>query len=788
MKVKKTLSQWCQEQQAEKLLEMYELGKNEATADIIGCGTAKAIHLKCPTCEMVWSTNLNHATRKKAENSCPFCSHKRAWKGYNLAIDLPGIVHYWDYEKNEHAPEFYTPGSHESVHFKCEKGHTWTNIIKETRVADSRKSLCPYCNHSRPSSEYNLENQCPEIASEWNYENNNGKSPREFLPFSHEEVNWKCSFNPAHHWSDRISNRTILHRECKLCNKQYKISYASRAMFYYLKMIYPDAECEVSGIKKYKLDILLTSQRIVIEHDGYFYHSDEDAKKREQRKDLDLMNANYKVIRVKEKVCEEDTIFWERNVLWYPYSEQKFTLNQMIIELIYYLSGKTIQVDHWNDYQKIKELYFHERKMKSLAVLYPELAKEWSQENTEKCDMVLTGASKNYDWTCPKCHRDYPATIPNRVNKKSGCPFCANRKATSSNNLAVIHPKLKEEWDDDLNGDLKPENVLPGTDKNVFWKCDKGHSWTALIYQRTGKAKSGCPYCSHAKATKETCLSTLKPYVIPFWDEKKNDCLPTDVLANSNKKYWWKCKEGHSWPKSLNGITETSIKKFCPYCNNRKVDDENNMLIQYPNIASEWDEEKNGDLDPKKLLPNNTKDAYWICSKGHSYKAKICSRCLKGKGCSICAGYFPSEEYNFKLVFPKIAKEWDKEKNGKLKPEGFLPFSGKSVWWKCKKGHSWEMQISKRTVRHYGCPFCSGTRVAIENSLATLRPDIAKLWEEKNELTPEQVSQKSGKRVNWKCDKGHTWNGTVINIVNCAEPCPICRNINKSKRKELSSK
>jgi len=29
--------------------------------------------------------------------------------------------------------------------------------------------------------------------------------------------------------------------------------------------------------------------------------------------------------------------------------------------------------------------------------------------------------------------------------------------------------------------------------------------------------------------------------------DKNNNLEPSDFMSNSNKKVWWKCKEGHEW-------------------------------------------------------------------------------------------------------------------------------------------------------------------------------------------------------------------------------------------------
>jgi len=63
------------------------------------------------------------------------------------------------------------------------------------------------------------------------------------------------------------------------------------------------------------------------------------------------------------------------------------------------------------------------------------------------------------------------------------------------------------------------------------------------------------------------------------------------------------------------------------------------------------------------------------------------------------------------MEFPEIVKEWDYDKNIDLMPEMFTGGSHKDVWWKCKRGHSWQARISNRVYGKQGCPYCSGQRV-----------------------------------------------------------------------------
>ena len=116
-----------------------------------------------------------------------------------------------------------------------------------------------------------------------------------------------------------------------------------------------------------------------------------------------------------------------------------------------------------------------------------------------------------------------------------------------------------------------------------------------------------------------------------------------------------------------------------------------------------------------------------------------------------------------KTQYPKIAGEWDYNKNGDLMPENVKPFSHKKVWWICPEGHSFDAEISSRTVnsnnyKGTGCPYCSGQRTfAGFNDLKTLFPEIAAKWHPtfNEELSPSEVRPYSTKKVWWIDNNGN---------------------------------
>ena len=124
-------------------------------------------------------------------------------------------------------------------------------------------------------------------------------------------------------------------------------------------------------------------------------------------------------------------------------------------------------------------------------------------------------------------------------------------------------------------------------------------------------------------------------------------------------------------------------------------------------------------------------------------------------------------------VHPELISEWS-AKNLPLTPDKITFGSNKRVWWKGACGHEWETSVKARS-KGEKCPICSGARV-IEgiNDLATLKPQLAQEWSEKNELKPTEVSVASHKKIIWKCKHGHEWEASVKSRTVNGTGCPYC--------------
>lgn len=126
-----------------------------------------------------------------------------------------------------------------------------------------------------------------------------------------------------------------------------------------------------------------------------------------------------------------------------------------------------------------------------------------------------------------------------------------------------------------------------------------------------------------------------------------------------------------------------------------------------------------------------------------------------------------------------LIDEFDHNKNQSIRLNDISYGSGKKVWWRCMKcNHSWEAAIDHRTRRNQGCPMCNGVNFVKPgiNDLETNAPEIAKEWNptKNGDLTPRNITYKSGKKVWWLCPKGHEYEATPHDRVGDNTKCPIC--------------
>lgn len=145
------------------------------------------------------------------------------------------------------------------------------------------------------------------------------------------------------------------------------------------------------------------------------------------------------------------------------------------------------------------------------------------------------------------------------------------RKPPKGKSLAEVNSELAKQWHPTKNGDLTPSDVSSLSNKQVWWKCDKGvdHEWFSRVSTRSGG--SGCSICTNKVIVLSNCLATTNPELAKEWHPSRNgDLTPFFFSQGSEKKVWWKCDKGvdHEWKSSIGppqSKTPTSFQTLsCP--------------------------------------------------------------------------------------------------------------------------------------------------------------------------------------------------------------------------------
>ncbi|MBQ9788317.1 MAG: hypothetical protein IJW31_01780 [Lentisphaeria bacterium] len=274
----------------------------------------------------------------------------------------------------------------------------------------------------------------------------------------------------------------------------------------------------------------------------------------------------------------------------------------------------------------------------------PELLQEWDYNKNIQLGLspenIKPNSNKRAWWKCANNHSWQMEVFHRTAGRK--CPYCQNKRVwTGYNDLNTLFPQLAKEWNYKRNSDKNINDYVPGSAKKVWWKCQQcGHEWQTSIYSRT-KRNSGCPECAKSKrgeTRKNTNLQTkstiTNPLLLQEWSPL-NQKSPQDYVNGSNEYVLWVCHIcGHEWRAKI--ANRTIGGRGCPCCANKKIiPGKNDLATTHPDLAKEWHPKKNDNLTPQQVVAGSGKKVYWICPKGHEYKASILHR-KHGTNCPIC--------------------------------------------------------------------------------------------------------------------------------------------------------
>jgi hypothetical protein len=135
------------------------------------------------------------------------------------------------------------------------------------------------------------------------------------------------------------------------------------------------------------------------------------------------------------------------------------------------------------------------------------------------------------------------------------------------------------------------------------------------------------------------------PEMVEYWDFEKNNVNPYTIFPSSEYLAHWTCPLRHNVRMR---VKHRLRYKGCVKCDRLIKKVTGSLYEIHPDIAKEWDYEKNYPITPKNIKPRTRKKFWWVCpAKGHSYPASPDNRVGNGSRCP----YFYGNKKFIKLNF-----------------------------------------------------------------------------------------------------------------------------------------
>lgn len=499
-----------------RLMAEWDWSKNDELGlkpDSLTLGSNKKVGWKCAAGHE-WQAMIY--SRAKG-SGCPTCAkatrvvnnvRNQIKKKGSLATNFPDLAKEWDVEKNnfQSATEVLC-GSTKKAWWRCAKNHSWEARISH-RVAGAG---CPICAQITQSS-------FPELAIlyylrqytpvEHRYKHN-GLEVDVYLPKYNIGIEYDGVYYHQGEKSlqkERKKDKALLldgitviriketreEKETIDENTIYCVPTTGNTHMNYAIRTLAEFLCQITDLSFYNLDVDVQRDQIAIRDQLLQYekeHSAYGVKPYLQEEFHPTKNGQLTLMSVSAhsnlklwwrcKVCGEE---------WQAYLSNRMRGSGC---------PKCSVVDRTEKRYKFLLL-----KNGSLYESSPQLTKEWhpTRNGSLTPKSVTPSSSRKVWWMCINGH-EWETAISNRA-KGSGCPYCSGQRAISGyNDLGTIRPDLVKEWDFRKNVDIVPAMVLSGSDKKVWWKCNKGHEWQARIADRN--KGQGCPVCAKVKRKKK---------------------------------------------------------------------------------------------------------------------------------------------------------------------------------------------------------------------------------------------------------------------------------------------
>jgi len=193
-------------------------------------------------------------------------------------------------------------------------------------------------------------------------------------------------------------------------------------------------------------------------------------------------------------------------------------------------------------------------------------------------------------------------------------------------------------WDAKKNHPMSPDQMTFSSNMRAHWQCSAClHEWQASVLNKVS-GKTGCPKCARAEGSrkarqKQPTFAAAKHALLQQWDHDRNSMngnFPSFTKLRSSKLIWWQCHECpedkvHSW--QAQALNRTAVQKStgCPCCAGHQLCECNSLETVCPDIAADFDVEKNG-VTAAEVTSSGTTEYSWLSDEPGAKKRSVNQR------------------------------------------------------------------------------------------------------------------------------------------------------------------
>ena len=698
----------------------------------------------------------------------------------------PEAAKLWvDELNNGITPDRIASKSGKTINMRCVQNPKHIYSIKICNIPSGKPYGCPYCRkHSIVSAGENDLFSISKIAKTmWNYEENKGYELDAISPKSADKVTWIC--NNGHCFSRRIRD-FVANSECPICKKSQNAivcfphmvkqwdfkknkgidintmsSNSKKTANWKCKKCGYEWKAQISSRKSSKGLCPCCETRIVV-HKGVtdLFTQVPELKEwydTEKNKGVDITMLS---------ISSKENIWWKCPSCDYSWS-----------------ISPSARVVHSNGGYTIRNCPVCSGVKRGLnySEEFPDLSESFVDE-LNGCSLDDIGGSERkavFWWHCDICDENFESTLASMIRARNtaskGCSYCAGKKVSRENSFASLHPEVMDEYDP--SNEIDPYTVTEYSNKCVKWICrnNKDHKWEARFQWRS-RGQGNCNICrgyQYGKMFYEDHAEYEQ-----YYDTSKNQ-RPFHSLSNMSNDYvWWKCSNGHSFERTVYNTARMGSFR-CPVCENLIVQiGENDLASQYPDLAKEYNVEKNGALPQDVSIASSSNETWWKCSEGHEFQRSVYNRIHRFSECPVCNRTVVVKGVNDLLhTYPMITGVWDYELNER-NPDDISDKNTGSYHFTCQKGHRYYSLLNTIKSNRFECLVCNNKIIQVGvNSLVDTDYELSQEFSPNEDRKPTEFTKQSAYWALWRCNVcGNDYHWSIKDRTLGDDSCPFCNN------------